>query len=159
MCFRSESGQATLEAAFLLPVLLVVFGVFLQPMLLLYDRCVMQTAAAETCRMLATSTQDEQAAREYALRRLGAVPNVPVFHEGGRDGWTVEVSGGELSRSQVEITHRVVPLPLLGVAAGLSSQRAGDGCAEQEVSASASCTPQWVLDAAASPDEWIGAWT
>ena len=108
--------------------------------------------------MLATSTQDEQAAREYALRRLGAVPNVPVFHEGGRDGWTVEVSGGELSRSQVEITHRVVPLPLLGVAAGLSSQRAGDGCAEQKVSASASCTPQWVLDAAASPDEWIGAW-
>lgn len=66
MCFRSESGQATLEAAFLLPVLLVVFGVFLQPMLLLYDRCVMQTAAAETCRMLATSTQDEQAARVCA---------------------------------------------------------------------------------------------
>ena len=82
-----------------------------------------------------------------------------MFHEGGRDGWTVEVSGGELSRSQVEITHHVVLLPLLGVAAGLSSQRAGDGCAEQKVSASASCTPQWVLDAAASPDEWIGAWT
>ena len=39
-----ESGQATVEAAFLLPVLFVGLLLLMQPGILLYDRLVMQAA-------------------------------------------------------------------------------------------------------------------
>ena len=42
-----ESGQATVEAAFLLPVLFVGLLLLMQPGILLYDRLVMQAAASE----------------------------------------------------------------------------------------------------------------
>lgn len=51
-----ESGQATVEAAFLLPVLFVWLLLLMQPGILLYDRLVMQAAASEGCRLLATKT-------------------------------------------------------------------------------------------------------
>ena len=51
-----ESGQATVEAAFLLPVLFVGLLLLMQPGILLYDRLVMQAAASEGCRLLATKT-------------------------------------------------------------------------------------------------------
>ncbi len=58
MCSRTdEAGQATVEAAFLVPVLFIVLLLLLQPGILLYDRIVMQGAAAQGCRLLATSTQ------------------------------------------------------------------------------------------------------
>ena len=44
-----ESGQATVEAAFLLPVLFVGLLLLMQPGILLYDRLVMQAAASEGC--------------------------------------------------------------------------------------------------------------
>lgn len=52
----SESGQSTVEAAVLLPVLFVVFGLLLQPAILLYNRCIMNAAAAEGCRLVATGS-------------------------------------------------------------------------------------------------------
>ncbi|MFR1637837.1 MAG: TadE family protein [Eggerthellaceae bacterium] len=51
-----ESGRATVEAAFLLPVLFVGLLLLMQPGILLYDRLVMQAAASEGCRLLATKT-------------------------------------------------------------------------------------------------------
>ena len=51
-----ESGQATVEAAFLIPVLLVALLLLMQPGILLYDRLVMNAAASEACRLLATKT-------------------------------------------------------------------------------------------------------
>ena len=52
-----ESGQATVEAAFLLPVLFVGLLLLMQPGILLYDRLVMQAAASEGCRLLATKNR------------------------------------------------------------------------------------------------------
>ena len=57
-----ESGQATVEAAFLLPVLFVGLLLLMQPGILLYDRLVMQAAASEGCRLLATKTTRARAA-------------------------------------------------------------------------------------------------
>ncbi len=53
-----ERGQGTVEAAFVLPVLLGLVLFLLQPGIVLYDRVVMKSAAAEACRLLAISGSD-----------------------------------------------------------------------------------------------------
>lgn len=96
----NERGQASVEAVFLLPVLLVVIGLMLEPSILFYNRCVMCNAAAEGCRMLETNSSDEQSAKAFVARRLRAVPNVDVFHCGGSK-WNVElVDSGGTGRSR-----------------------------------------------------------
>ena len=52
-----EGGQATVEAAFALPIALLLVLLLVQPGILLYDRIVMQGAAAEACRLLATTDE------------------------------------------------------------------------------------------------------
>ena len=64
MSWRTDSGQATVEAAFLIPVIFIVMMVLLQPGIILYDRMVMNHAAAEACRMLATSTGSADSSKE-----------------------------------------------------------------------------------------------
>lgn len=156
-CLRlGEQGQATVEAAFLLPVLCAVLALFLQPAFLLYDRCVMQAAAFETCRVAATSTSDGQALEAYAIRRLGAVPNLGVFHSGE---WQVEVaSSGELGSAQVVITNRVQPLPLVGMTAGLLAYRLSGGSFEMKTEASTSTAPSWARSLGTGPQDWISEW-
>ena len=51
-----ERGQSTVEAAFLFPVVFVLVLLLVQPGILLYDRIVMEGAAADACRLLATKT-------------------------------------------------------------------------------------------------------
>lgn len=154
----SEGGQATVEAAFMLPMLLAVFGLFLEPSILFYDRAVMEAAAAETCRVVETQTAEESAVEAYALRRLGAVPSLSVFHMGGDAGWTVELEGGELEEVTVTVTHRVSPLPLLGVTAGLGGSMQGDGSCLQSVSATSALAPSWAAELGSSPEEWVEGW-
>lgn len=155
MCSCSERGQATVEAAVLLPVLLAVMGALLQPAILLFDRCVMNDAAAEGCRLLSTANVDEQAVREYVRRRLASVPELPVFHEGA---WEVELSGGEGTASvSVTVVNRVHALPLPGIVPGLASQIDGAGRVVQRVEVSSSVVPAWAADAG-SPSEWIASW-
>ena len=51
---RREGAQATVEAAFLIPCLLTLMLLALQPVCLLYTVAVMESAAAETARVAAT---------------------------------------------------------------------------------------------------------
>ncbi|MBQ9069707.1 MAG: pilus assembly protein, partial [Eggerthellaceae bacterium] len=51
---RCDRGQATVEAAFAIPVLFVLLLMLVQPGIVLYDRIIMRHAAAEGCRLLAT---------------------------------------------------------------------------------------------------------
>ena len=51
-----ERGQATVEAAFLIPVLFTVLLLSVQPGMVLYDRMVMQAAASDACRLAAVKT-------------------------------------------------------------------------------------------------------
>ncbi len=56
---RDERGQATVEAAFAVPVLMVLVLVLVQPGIILYDRIVMEGAAAAGCRLLATLPESD----------------------------------------------------------------------------------------------------
>ena len=156
---HAELGQATVEAAVVLPVLLAIFGLLLEPVVLLYDRAVMQAAASEACRAVATQTADDAAIEAFVLRRLAAVPQKGIFHVGANDGWEIEVTGGELSDAvAVTITHEVDTLPLWGVAAGLSAHMTSGGRCEQTVLATSALQPTWATDLDDGPDDWIGEW-
>ena len=162
--FREEAGQATVEAAFALPIALALVILLVQPGILLYDRIVMQQAAAETCRLLATTPEGDPSGvcRAFALRRLGAVPEQDCFHvhQGGCT-WEVELEGGE-SRDvvRVRIATKAKPLPFIGGGARLLGAVNDGEDFEVSVEASAPVQPAWVAEAAAgrSPSEWIGAW-
>lgn len=122
-----EAGQATVEAAALLPATMLVFALMLQPVCLAYTRAVMRSAAAECARAAGTAYGGRLAAcRELALRRLGAVPEVALFHVGGSSDWKVDVSvSGGLAH--VGITGHARPLPLMGALAALAGQRDATG--------------------------------
>ena len=157
MCSSSESGQSTVEAAFLLPVFFIVMGLLLQPAMLLYSRCIMNEAASEGCRLVATSTNDDATTRAFILRKLSAVPNLPILHDDNE--WDISWSGGELGQPvTVRIVNHIRPLPLFGIMAGLASTKTSDGRLEQVTEISSSLAPDWASALGSSPSDWIGAW-
>ena len=108
-----ERGQATVEAAYLIPVLFLCLLLLLQPGIILYDLVVMRAAAAEGCRVLATKTDatgvSDQACKAYVKRRLAAIPPQDQFHihEGGCS-WEIVTEGDETSEYvRVTITNKV----------------------------------------------------
>ncbi len=148
MCSRTERGQATVEAAFLIPVIFTVMLMLIEPGILLYDRMVMDGAAAEACRLLATkSTAEgfgEDEYTEVVERHLGAIPQQELFHvhEGGCT-YEVKLQGDADSREvSVEITNEVRLLPLFDVAGSLTGL-ATDGRYRFSVRQSAQTKPSW----------------
>ncbi|WP_080802069.1 TadE/TadG family type IV pilus assembly protein [Arabiibacter massiliensis] len=158
-------GQATVEAAFLIPVLLVGLLLLVQPGILLYDRMVMNAAAAEACRLLATKTDaagDMAASCEAFVRhRLGSVPPVACFHvHEGRCSWEVRLEGDEGSGTvRASISNEARPLPLIGAAAGLLGIVDAGGNFRIEVEAEQEVQPGWTASApGGGPAGWVGAW-
>lgn len=164
MCGRgirksSRSGQATVEAAFLAPVVLLGVLMLVQPAIVLYDRMVMESAASEACRLLKTLHPDDvDASREYIERRLDAIPQVDAFHG---DEWAIEVEGGEGSEYvRVRIEHGLRPLPLIGAAMGFLGLTDGTGLYRQEVRAEMSSYDDWLVGSefGVDPSAWSNRW-
>ena len=155
---RAQSGQATVEAAFVLPVVFALCGLLLQPAILLYERCVMVSAAAETCRLAATQPCSDDAMRAFALRRLALLPGIDLFHSSGCE-WEVQIEpGGSAAASSVRISGHLKTLPLLGITASSMTEEAGDGCALLSCQVSSQLHPAWLQEAGGTPAEWIGRW-
>lgn len=162
---RNACGQATVEAAFLIPVLLIALLLLVQPGILLYDRMVMGAAAAEACRLLATKTDaagDMGASCEAFVRhRLGSVPPVACFHvHEGRCSWDVRLEGGEGSNAvRATIANEARPLPLIGAGAALLGIVNAEGNFSIEVTAEQEVQPGWTQSApGGGPAGWVGAW-
>lgn len=115
----ASKGQSTVEAAVLLPSVMLLLALLLQPACLLYTRMVMRSAASECARTLATAASgDEEACKRFVLRRLKAVPEVSVFHVGGESDWDVSLSYAEGGQTvTVSVVGHLRPLPLMGVTA------------------------------------------
>mgnify|MGYP004570775557 CR=1 FL=1 len=153
-----ERGQSTVEAAFALPLFFALFALLLQPAVLLYDRCVMQSAAAETCRLVALDSCSAEAAQAFALRRLEVLPRLDLFHTSAC-AWEIQLGAGEGSGSaSVRIEGHVKTMPLLGITASSMTEAAGDGCALMRCKLASTLRPAWLGDGAGSPSEWIGQW-
>lgn len=158
-------GQSTVEAAYLLPVLLLLFLLLLQPGICLYNLMVMENAAAEGCRLLATRTVQGDFTNEkyegYVKRRLAAIPPAEVFHiRNGNKGWELELEGDENSTMvSVRIVNRLKPLPLLGWGASLAGLTDGEGNLVQEVNVAMPTQPAWVWEnSLGGPMDWTTQW-
>ncbi len=110
--FRSEMGQASIEAAFILPVVLLIIGLTIQPMLYLYTKAMMQEACLEGVRYATTQDKDELLVR-YVRRRLESIPPMEIFHSGGQGEWDIEVVRSERS-IYIAVGSIMKPIPVLG---------------------------------------------
>ena len=161
-----RAGQATVEGAFLIPLIFVLLLLLLQPGILLYDRMVMNAAAAEACRMLATRSPDsgvDSGAYEEAVRRhLGAIPQQENFHRhAGGCSWRIELNGNERSSEvSARITGSVKLLPLLDVGGTLLGIGDGSGNIELTVECHAPTQDSWVAssDLGLNPGSWVDKW-
>ncbi len=155
--FFEESGQATVELALVLPCALLVIALLLQPLCLFYTRMVMAHTASQAARVLATkkSSTSNDALRAYCLRRLRAIPNLEIFHEGGEGGWEVSFEGSEADhRVCVTVKGFARPLPLLGL---VSALLASDGQSiDLQVQAQETLRPTWLEG---SYDSWVSIWS
>lgn len=139
----------------LLPVLMVCLALLVQPMCLLYTRTVMQSAAAEGCRLLATARDapDGASCDQYIRRRLAAVPEVGVFHEGD---WRIDCEGDASSEEvRVRIVGHARPLPLVGIVASMLGPTDGKGNVELGVNVSRAARPDWVEG---GYGDWTSVW-
>lgn len=155
-------GQATVEAAFLIPLIFLGLLLLLQPGILLYDRMVMESAASDACRMLATRTASQGLSdtvyEEDVIRHLGAIPPQENFHvhEGGCS-WKVRLQGSESSQTvSATISQQVRPLPLLDVGCTLMGLANASGNLEVSVTRTMPTQPDWV--AASKYGLHAGAW-
>ena len=165
--FASSSGQSTVEAAFMLPVAFLIVLLLVQPGIVLYDRMVMRSAAAEGCRLLATAASEgvgdsAEQCEAYVKRRLGSIPPQDCFHvhEGGCT-WSIELEGSESSQVvSVSIATEVKPLPLLDAGAALLGAVNERGNLVVKVSESYKVQPDWVASSpqGQNPAAWVGAW-
>lgn len=160
---RRADGQATVEAAFLIPLVCLLLIMLCQPLILLYDRMVLEAAAAEGCRLIATQTASgggRHAGESYEAavrRKLGSIPPVDCFHihEGGCS-YQVELSGDEGSEYvTVAITNKLRLLPVAGFGARMLGRCDGDRVYTQRVEVRMRARPGWVTG---GPEDWIGHW-
>ena len=152
----AEDAQSSIEAALLLPSLMFAMAFLLQPMCVLYTRSLMYHAAAETVRVAATATEDTDTSllEAFAKRRLEAVPNLSIFHEGGASGWEIEIEDSSSAQPTVRITTRVQPLPLLGIfVQAFGTYESGSIVLTAEVTNQ--ILPDWLQG---SYSDWIEVW-
>lgn len=159
-----DSGQATVEAAFGLPVLLLLMMMLIQPGIILYDRMVMQAAAAEGCRLLATASSADAGStcEDYIRRRLGAVPEQALFHvHGDSCSWKITCLGdSSASEVSVAIENEVSLLPLVDAGAALLGMVNEAGNLVIRVESTMPTQPSWVggTSVGYTPARWVGAW-
>ena len=160
MSWRTERGQASVEAAFLIPVLFAVLMLLIQPGIILYDRMVMNYAAADGCRLLATSTTesglDQDKCKDLIRRHLGAIPQHDLFHRhGGSCTYRIETQGDDSAgQVSVRISNELRLLPLfanIGSALGA----APGGYIDIQVEQHASTRPHWLEGNSADPGTWV----
>ena len=154
-----------MEAAITIPALLLALLLLIQPGILLYTYLIMQSAAAETCRIVATESLLEKnmdAVTNYAKRKLSAVPQQENFHvHDPLCTWDIYYEGDETTPGAlVRITTEVKPLPFFdfGMAAlGLLNE---NGNFTLKVVHETTSRSQWVQQnpIGSDPNQWIERW-
>ena len=137
--FNDTSGQATVEAAVMIPVIFLMILLLLEPGILLYDLVVMNEAAAEGCRVLCTASdsQKTELCEPYIKRRLGSIPQQQNFHmHDPQCTYEINLNGNENSQEvSVDVKNQVKPLPLIGFLSSCLGILNDSGCFEITASA------------------------
>ena len=114
--FQNRCGQGTVEVAFVLPVLMILILLLLEPGIYLYDLIVMKSAASEACRLVANDSCSDENFDDYIRRRLSAIPQTDIFHiHNSSCSYSIEKSRNEDGTVSVYIKNELKPLPLIDV--------------------------------------------
>ncbi len=162
----TNKGQATIEAVFVIPLMFCLLLILMQPAILLYDHIVMGNAAAETCRLLATSGSSladmSRAQDDFVRHRLASIPQHDCFHVHGNEcSWDIGLTGDEASHTvTVSIKNKLKPLPLVDGALGVMGLLDSEGHLEIAKTVTMETQPEWVRSSVGEsvPEEWVGAW-
>ncbi len=153
---RENRAQSTVEAAFLLPTFLTLVLLALQPVCLLYTRAVMESAAAETARLMTTTTVGED--KSSRSLRAADLPRCQTFRFSMPAGlsWDIELGRADAGGvSSVSVTGEVKPLPVIGAFAQAMGSAGQNGYVELKVDVSYRSRPEWLEG---DYDSWIAAW-
>lgn len=143
----SKKGQSTVEAAFVLPILMVLILLLVQPGIYLYDMIVMKSAASEGCRLLALKSCSDEQFEDYIRRRLSAIPQTDVFHVHDEGcAYKISSSTDDSGKVCVVISNELTPLPLLNVFAKPLGCLNAAGNLDIEVKSEAFMQPTWALE-------------
>ena len=150
--FKQNAGQASVEAALLFPVILMIIALLVEPVCILYTKTVMDGACAEGLRV-ATTSSDTELIESYIKRRLKAVPEIPLFHKDGDEDWNISIDKKEKD-VLIEITGHVAAMPPIGWCLFLAGQTDDQGIVLRS-SLSANTYPDWIEGSYA---DWITFW-
>ncbi len=155
-------AQAAVECAFLIPVVLLLLMLLIQPGILLYNYMVMKGAASEGCRLLATRSDVSagQDVYESSIRRhLGSVPQQENFHvHQAGCSWIITLEGNEQSpQVKVTIENQVKPLPFFDFAASALGLTNEAGNFVQKVEIQREVRSSWVQasEDGTDPYSWV----
>ena len=163
LLFKNSLAQATVEAGLMIPVLLILLIILIQPGIIFYDKTIMNSAASETCRVLSTCSEDSKKSicENFAKRRLRSIPQQDLFHvHNDSCSYKIELEGNEQSNSvSVSISNKIRLLPLIDFlfrALGASEQ---NGLYEIKSDYSMITKPDWVKNNThKNTEEWVGQW-
>lgn len=158
-CLR-VCGQSCVEAAFLLPVLLVFLLLLLQPALMLYHALILENTCQEACRVLATCSndQDMRALDGFITHRLQVLPACFASSDDAdaQPDWSVTTQGNAASREVgVTIEGYVRALPLVG---GLFGGRFGASSIPIKISRTLVAHAYWETKQGIDASNSVGAW-
>lgn len=158
-CLR-VCGQSCVEAAFLLPVLLVFLLLLLQPALMLYHALILENTCQEACRVLATCSndQDMRALDGFITHRLQALPACFASSDDAdaQPDWSVTTQGNAASREVgVTIEGYVRALPLVG---SLFGGRFGASSIPIKISRTLVAHAYWETTQGIDASNSVGAW-
>lgn len=140
---EDSAGQATLEAALLMPSIMFVMALLLEPVCLGYTKILMQHAAHEALRITAYDRDGKfDEVKRFIERRLTSVPELSLFHVGGSDDWKIDISRADKTIT-VCIAGHARPLPLMGAVLQTFSKHDDKGIL-LEVQAKQEIAPEWV---------------
>lgn len=158
-CLR-VCGQSCVEAAFLLPVLLVFLLLLLQPALMLYHALILENTCQEACRVLATCSndQDMRALDGFITHRLQALPACFASSDDAdaQPDWSVTTQGNAASHEVgVTIEGYVRALPLVG---SLFGGRFGASSIPIKISRTLVAHAYWETTQGIDASNSVGAW-
>jgi len=125
---QGDSGQALVEAPFVIPLVCIVVLMLVQPVAMLYTKMTLGQIAAGICRIVATEDTTPAGSKErlliaYSADRLEGLPSGRIFRIPGT--LKVDVQGNAQSELiTVTVSVKQQPLPLMGflVGAGRTGQ-------------------------------------
>ena len=92
--------------------------------------------------------------RSDVQRRRSAIPEIPLFHVGGRDDWNIELQKDD-QEVHVKITGHMHPLPPVGWLLSLAGKNDGQGYVVS-TRIQEKIRPKWL---GGSYAEWIHMWS